>query len=228
MLLHLVLRLIVLSCSCLQFWFQHTHLGTTHVALLHHRIGDQLQQQGDENQYDTHREDLAQPVEDIEREETVDPTDDRPSEINQLLELQVLVESTFLLSVLQNLEVVRTIVELKLRCLLASRVEGCLHLSLELLQIARTFLLRNRSHEGVLVEIVLCHDDGREELVLEGYPVDALLDSLVDFLASLVEVVGAALYIMIGEGGVAILEHEATLLLASLVAPVHVHLAVVR
>ena len=39
--------------------------------------------------------------------------------------------------------------------------------------------------------------------------------------------VGAALCLMIGEGGVAVLEHEATLLLARLVAPVDAHLVAV-
>ena len=40
--------------------------------------------------------------------------------------------------------------------------------------------------------------------------------------------VGAALCLMIGEGSVAVLEHEATLLLARLVAPVDAHLVAAR
>ena len=157
LLLHLVLWLVELSGSCLELWLQHTHLGRTHIALLYHRVGDELEEQCDENQYDTHWEYIAQPVEYVECEETVDPADDRPSQINEFLELQVLAEGALLLSILQNLEVIRTEVELKLRSLLAGWVEGCLHLSLELLQVARTLLLRNRGHEGILVEVVLSY-----------------------------------------------------------------------
>ena len=40
--------------------------------------------------------------------------------------------------------------------------------------------------------------------------------------------VGTSLYIVIGEGSVTVLEHEAALLLTGLVAPVNIHLAIIR
>ena len=126
------------------------------------------------------------------------------------------------------MEVVRTEVELKLRCLLTGWVESCLHLSLELLQIARTLLLRDRCHESILLEVILCYDDGREELVLERYPVDGFFYFLVNLLATFVEVVGTAFCIMVGEGSVTVFEHETTFLLACLVAPVNIHLIIIR
>ena len=45
LLLHLVLRLVVLFCGFLNFWLEHAHLGRTHVALFHQRIGDDLEEQ---------------------------------------------------------------------------------------------------------------------------------------------------------------------------------------
>ena len=114
LLLHLVLGLVELLGRLVEFRLQHAHLRRAHVALLHHRIGDELQQQGDENQHDTHREYLAQPVEDIEREPPVDDAEQRPAEVDEPLHIQVLAETALLLYRLEQAEVVGAEVELEL------------------------------------------------------------------------------------------------------------------
>ena len=51
---------------------------------------------------------------------------------------------------------------------------------------------------------------------------------LVYLLAALAQMVGTAFCIMVGEGSVTVFEHETTFLLACLVAPVNIHLIIIR
>ena len=226
LLLHLVFRFVVLGCGLLQLRLQHTHLGRAHIALLHHGIGDYLQQQRDQDEHDTHGEIVLQEVENIEREESVDIAEQRPSQVHQPFHLQILAESALLLHLLQQTEIIGTIVELKLRGLLACWVKSGLHLRLIVLQVARAFLLGNTRHERAFLEIILSYHHGGEELVLECHPIDGFLQRLVYFLTSLAQVVCSSLHVMISQGGVAALKSKSPLLLTSLACPLHVHLVI--
>ena len=167
-------------CCLLQFRFQHAHFCRAHVALLHHRICYELEEQGDENEHNTHVDvQTSEEVEHIDSKPTVDDTEERPSKINEALHLQVLIELAFLLHTVQQTEVVRTKVEVKLRRSLSAWVERCFHLCLILLKIARTFLLRDTCHLRILCKIILRNHHSREELVLESYPINLVLYSLV-------------------------------------------------
>ena len=80
-------------CGFLKFRLQHAHLCRRHVALLHHRIGDELQEQSDEDEHDTHVDvESCKEVEDVDGEPTVDDAEERPSEIDEALHLEVLIE----------------------------------------------------------------------------------------------------------------------------------------
>ena len=84
--------------SLLEFRTENTHLSRRHVALLNHRICDSLEQQGDKYEDDAHRNrHRTEEVEYIKREPTVDVTEQRPAEVNQLLKLEVFAEGTLLL-----------------------------------------------------------------------------------------------------------------------------------
>ena len=212
-------------CSLLQFRFQHAHLCRRHIALLHHRIGDELQEQCDENQHDTHVDvQSGEEVEHVDSEPSVDDAEEWPTEVDEALHVEILVECALLFNTLQQTEVVRTIVEVKLRRSLSAWVEEGLHLGLILLQIARALLLRNACHLRILGEVVLGNHHSREELVLESHPVNLLLDGLVLNLLAFRQVVGATLSLMIGQSSIAVLECESALLLTSHVLPLYIHL----
>ena len=115
LLLHLVFRLVVLLRSLVELRLEHTHLRRTHIALLHHRVGDDLQQHGDENEYHTHVEaPVGKPCEYRHEEPTVDDAEQWPAQIDDALHVKFLVEGAFLLHMLQCVEVIGAIVELKL------------------------------------------------------------------------------------------------------------------
>ena len=213
-------------CSLFEFRLQHTHLCRRHVALLHHRIGDELQKHRDKDEHDTHVDvQTGEEVEDIDSKPAVDDAEERPSEVDEALHLEVLAECRLSLDALEQAEVVRTEVEVELRRSLSARVEECLHLCLVLLEVARALLLRHACHKRVLGEVVLGDHHSREELVLESHPVDLLLDVLVGDALGLRQIVGAAVYLVVGERSVAVLEGEAALLLTAHLLPLYVHLA---
>ena len=130
LLLHLVLRLVEVFCLLVQDRAKHTHLGRRHVALLHHRIGDSLENEGDKYNHDAHRyAERCQPVEDVECKPAVDDAEQRPAEIYKTLQLEFLSEGRLLLHILQETEIIRAIVELKLRsacsCWVERRFQAC-------------------------------------------------------------------------------------------------------
>ena len=100
--------------------FEHAHLCRAHVALLHHRIGDDLQEQCDEYEHDAHVDvQTCEEVEHVECEPTVDDAEEWPAEVDETLHLQVFAEGALLLHVLKQTEVVGSEVEVKLRGCLA-------------------------------------------------------------------------------------------------------------
>ena len=129
-----------------------------------------------------------EPVEDIDDEPTVDPTHDRPTEIDEVLEFEVLagVEAQLVVG-FQGVEIVGAEVHLKLRGLGACGVKSGLHRSLIVLQVALTFLINLRFEVGI-VDLLLADEHSREELVLEGYPVEGFFDVLL-LVGGLAEVV---------------------------------------
>ena len=227
--LHLVLRLVKLFGGLVKLWFQHAHLGRAHVAPFHQGECDDLEQQCDENEHNAHVEaEFCEPVKHIDGKPAVDDANERPTQINKPLHLQVLAEGALFLHLLQQTEVVGTIVELKLRRFLARGVERGFQLGCVLLQVVRFFLQRQAGHERVLGKIVLGNHHGREILVLEGHPVYGFLYGLVHSLFHFVQIVGAALGQMVGERRTLVLKVESALLLPCLVGPFYVHLRVVR
>ena len=227
MLLHGVLRLVVLLGGLLDFGFQYTHLGRRHVALFHQWVGDGLQQQGDEYQHNAHvQTELRKPVEHVEREIAVDIADERPTQIDEALHLQVFAEGALLLDALQQTEVVGAIVELKLRGLQSRRVERRLQLGAVLLQVVRFLLLRHRGHQGILGKVVLSYHHCREILIFEGYPVDGFLHCFVLLTLRLIEVICTTVGEMIGQRRTLVLEREAFLLLAATFVPLDIHLLI--
>ena len=88
LLLHRILLVGILLAEFIDFGFEHTHLGTAQETLTRGNIDDEAEQDGNQQEYDTHRQAQAgQEVEDVEREEAVDPLEKRPTEINQFLHL---------------------------------------------------------------------------------------------------------------------------------------------
>ena len=76
-------------------------------------------------------------------------------------------------------------------------------------------------------EVILGDEGGGEELILKGHPVEGLFNLLVNLLGSLIQVVRAAEFLLVGDGGVAVLKRKALLLLTGQVVPLDVHLLVV-
>ena len=219
--LHLVFGLVVLLRGLFNLRLQHAHLCTRHVALLHHGEGEPLQQQGDEDEHDAHAEAQGgEAVEDVEREPAVDPTDEPPAQVDQVVEVEVAPEAALFVDAFQNLEVVGTEVHLKLGGFL--RVEGSLQLRLERLQIVRLLGVHGAGQVGSFLKLRLRNQHRCEELRLEGHPVERLFGTLV-VVGTLAQMVGAPVTVFVGHRGVAILKGVTLLLLAARVAPLHAH-----
>ena len=218
LLLHGVFLLGVFGVDFVHLGLQHAHTGRGQVAFLRGGVDEGLHDEREQQEHDAHVEaEAREPVEEVEDEEAVDPLDDGPPEVHQVLQLEVLVGEAEAVGGLEGVEVVGAQVELHLGGLLARGVEGRLHLGLIHLQVAAVLLLRGAGEADVL-EVLVADDDGREELVLEVNPVERLLDVLGDVL-HLVELLRALVLYLVGEGGVAVLERAAFLLLLGHVVP---------
>ena len=137
LLFHLIFRLVELSSGGIQLRLEHAHLGRTHVAFLHQRIGDELEQKGDENEDDAHVDiQPREPVENIEGEPSVDDTEERPSQVDEALEFEVFAEVTLAFYLLEKTEVVGTVVEVELGGLTTGGIEEGFELGLIVFQIA--------------------------------------------------------------------------------------------
>ena len=101
-----------------------------------------------------------EPIKEIDDEPAVDPAHNRPSEIDEVFEFEILIgiEAEVVVG-FQRMEVIGPQVELQLCGLLPRGVEGRLHGSLVALQIALSFLVKF-GVEVYVGELLLADDDG--------------------------------------------------------------------
>ena len=138
LLLHGIILVGILLAELVDFGFQHAHFRAAHKALAGRYVDNEAQQDGDEQQHNTHGQPQAgEEVKHIERKEAVDPLEQRPAQIDQLLHFQVpLAANGMLVHRLEQAEMIGTKVELQLRRRFSCRVVSCLHLSIVCLEMA--------------------------------------------------------------------------------------------
>ena len=83
-------------------------------------------------------------------------------------------------------------------------------------------MLFHLGFEGSIVEVLLCHEDAGEILVLEGYPVESFRNGFFGILC-LAQVVEAVVHRLIGQRGVTLFEVVAFLHLAGPLFPFDAH-----
>ena len=116
LLLHGVFLLGILPVDFLDLRPEHTHLGTAHETLAAWHVDDSMEQNGDQQQHNTHwQAQLGEEIEDVDRKVAVDPFEDRPAEVDKLFQFQVAVVQTVFVHALQQAVLVRPEVELEVR-----------------------------------------------------------------------------------------------------------------
>ena len=227
LLLHGVLLLGIFLAEGVNLGFQHTHLGAAHVALLGGGINQYLHDEGEQQQHNAHGQTPSvQPVEEIEDEEAVDPLEQGPAKVDDVFQLQVGLQGSLLVGVLEDVEVVGTHVHLHQCGLGTVDVECGLHGSLKVLQHAfiahRSFgLLVSDALQGGVSEVLMADEDAAEELVLESHPVQGRFH-LLALVSGFAQVVHAFALFLIGEAAVVVLKVEALLQHLGVLLPLQV------
>ena len=218
LLLHGVLLAGIFLGELVNLGLEHTHLGRREITLLRGGIDQNLDDDGQEEQHHTHRQTpRGEPVEKRHDDPAVDPLEERPAQIDQVLELGRLPGEGQLVVGLEDVEVVGTHVHLQARLPRPAAVEGHRKSGVVLLEVARALLLGRGVQRG-LGEAVGRQQHAGEELILESHPCQRLVGRL-GLLLRLVEVVGVAVRLAERERGVALLEVEALLLLRGHAVP---------
>ena len=215
-----ILLLGIFGRNEVDFGLEYTHFGTAHVTLAGGHIDNDAEQDGDEQKHDAHGQTHAgEEVEDVEREITVYPAHNGPAQVNEFLKVVLGFAQAVVVHALQQAVVVGAEEELELRGCGTCGVEGGLHLSVVVLQIAAVlfFLL---AFEVNLVERLLGHEHGTEVLVFESNPVHLARDALL--LGSVFrEFLGIVAVHFVSECGVHVFKIEPFFVLCHAVVPGH-------
>ena len=198
MLLHGIFLLGIFSADGINLWLQYAHLSTTQVTLLVRGINQQLNNNGKQQQDNTHVHAKAgEPMEEGHDEPAVDITEDEPAQINDVFQFGVLVGLAKFVVCLQGMELVGAQIHLQFGRLIARGVEEGLHLSLVSLQVAILLLCFLRGGKMGIREVLRSNKYGAEELVPESYPVEGFL-GIFCFIAGLAQFLCTFILALIG------------------------------
>ena len=219
--LHGVFLFGVFLADFVDFRFQHAHLGAAHITLARGGVHDDAQEERDEQEHDAHRQVHAgEEVEDVEREVAVDPFEERPAEVHEVLQLILFCRDAEVVHRLQEAVVVRAEIILEVCGLRARGVDGRFHLGGVGFQVTR-LLVELLALDRHVLHRRGCDEHGTEILVFEGNPVDArrhafLLGLLLGELFHVV--VGS----FVGERGIHVFKIETLFVARHAVVPGHV------
>ena len=83
--LHRIFLVGVFGIERIDFGLEHAHTGAGQIALLGGWINKGFHDDGQQQQYESHMETEAlEPIEEIDDEPTVDPTNNRPAKIHEV------------------------------------------------------------------------------------------------------------------------------------------------
>ena len=221
-------RIVFVLILLIDFFYlrtQHALLCTAHKALARGGEHNGAQNQRDEHQNKPHREvERSEEVENVDGEETVYPTHNRPTQIHQLLQVNVLsfVERV-LVHRLEQAEIIGTEIPLELRWSFARSIKDTLHLRTILLEITTVVLLifafTREFHVG---ERRFSNEARTEILILESNPFEVFFDLLL-IVTTLFEVVATTFHIFITECGVLVFKIESLFKLTHVVSERNAH-----